>query len=282
MKKLTIFILPLIFWVGHAAAQSRVEIIQLKHRTAEELLPILRPILGEDGTITGSAYTLIIKAKPRGMRSAKRVLARLDTALRNLRIIVKQGTRTQLNALNASLSARIPLSNKGTVSLNPGGAGGGGQGLSGRFSRDGRRVSGRLREESRADDVMRTQQVLTEEGRPAMIHIGQRIPFQTFTLNEGASVEFHDVAVGFSVLPRVNGNNVFLEIDSENSEAGPGGINFQEVHTTVSGRLGQWIEIGALAETQASDGRGVLAGDRVRASDRRAVFIKVVEARHQR
>lgn len=282
MKKLTVFILLFIFPASYAAAQSRVEVIQLKHRTAEEMLPILRPILGEGGTITGNNYTLIIKAKPRGMRSAKQVLAKLDKALRNLRIIVKQGTRSQLNARSAGLSARIPLSNKGTVRLNPGGAAGGGQGLSGRFSRDGHSVSGRLHGESRSEDVMRTQQVVTVEGRPARIHIGQRIPFQTFTQNEGASVEFHDVAIGFSVLARVNGNNVFLEIDSENSETGPGGINFQEVHTTVTGRLGQWIEIGALAETQASDGRGVLAGDRIRASDRRTVFIKVVEARNQR
>ena len=275
MKKLSVFILILIFSASHATAQSRVEVIKLKHRTAEELIPLIQPILGDGGTISGSGYTLILKAKPGNMRSAKQVLAKLDTALRNIRIIVKQGTRTQLNAYNASLSARVPIGNKGSIAINPGSPAG--PGLNARFSKDGHMFRGNINEENYSDDVMLTQQVVTLEGRPAMIHIGQRIPFQTFTRHEGASVQFQDVRTGFFVLPRVNGANVILDIHPEVSSAGPGGINFQEVHTTVSGHLGEWIEVGALAEDSVSEGRGVLSSGQLRTSDRRTVFIKALE-----
>ena len=275
MKKLIAFTLLFSFIACQVSAQTRVEVIKLKHRTAEELIPLLQPILGDGGTITGSGYTLILKAASREMKSAKQVLAQLDTSLRNLRIIVKQGTRSQLNAYNESLSARIPIGNKGSVGINPGAPRG--PGLNARFSKDGHRVRGHLNEERFSGDTMRTQQVVTVEGRPAMIHIGQRIPFQTFTPNQGTSVQFQDVRNGFSVLPRVNGNNVTLDIHPENSEVGPGGINYQEVHTMVNGQLGEWIEIGSLAEDHTSGGSGILSNSQVRSNDRRTVFIKVLE-----
>jgi len=278
MKKRIAFTLLFIFLASYASAQTQVEVIKLKHRTVEELIPLLQPILGDGGTITGSGYTLILKAASREMKFAKQVLAQLDSALRNLRIIVKQGTRSQLNASNASLSARVPLGNKGTIGINRGAPGG--KGLNARFSKDGYRVRGHVNEERFSNDEMITQQVVTMEGRPAMIHIGQSIPFQTFTPNQGTSVQFQDVRKGFSVLPRVNGNNVTLDIHPENSEVSPGGINFQEVHTTVSGKLGQWMEIGSLSEDQTSGGRGVLSGRQVRSSDRRTVFIQVLEEKN--
>ncbi|MGV7220299.1 MAG: secretin N-terminal domain-containing protein [Nitrospinales bacterium] len=278
MKKLLGFTLIFIFLASYASAQTRVEVIKLKHRTAEELIPLLQPILGEGGTITGSGYTLILKAAAREMNSAKQVLAQLDTSLRNLRIIVKQGTRSQLNASSANLSARVPLGNNGTLRVNPGAPSG--PGLNAGYYKDGYRVRGNVNEERFSTDNMQTQQVVTLEGRPAMIHIGQRIPFQTFTPNQGTSVQFQDVRKGFSVLPRVNGNNVTIDIHPENSEVGPGGINFQEVHTMVNGRLGEWIEIGSLAEDHASGGRGILSGSQVRSNDRRTVFIQVLEEKN--
>ena len=278
MRKLISFTLLFIFLAGYASAQTRVEVIKLKHRTAEELIPILQPILGENGTITGTGYTLVLKASSREMNSAKQVLAQLDTALRNLRIIVKQGTRSQLDASSASLSARVPLGNKGTIRVNPGASGG--PGLNAGFSKDGYRVRGNANQERFSDDTMLTQQVVTMEGRPATIHIGQRIPFQSFTANQGASVQFQDVRKGFSVLPRVNGNNVTLDIHPENSAVGPGGINFQEVHTTVQGKLGEWIEIGALAEDHTSGSSGILSGSQVRSNDNRTVFIQVLEEKN--
>jgi type II secretory pathway component GspD/PulD (secretin) len=278
MKKLTGFVLLFIFLASYASAQTRVEVIKLKHRTAEELIPLLQPILGDGGTITGTGYTLILKASSRDMNSAKQVLAQLDSALRNLRIIVKQGTRTQLNASTASLSARVPIGNKGSIGVNPGASGG--PGLNAGFSKDGYRVRGHANEERISNDNMFTQQVVTMEGRPATIHIGQRIPFQTFTPNQGTSVQFQDVRKGFSVLPRVNGNNVRLDIHPENSAIGAGGINFQEVHTTVQGQLGEWIEIGAMAEDHTSGSSGILSGSQVRSNDRRTVFIQVLEEKN--
>lgn len=275
LKKLTLFILIFLAVAALASAQSRVEIIQLKHRLASELIPILQPLLGDQGSLTGMGYKLIVKTTPQNMRTVKQVLSKLDTAPRSLRIIVKQGLRSYFYAREAEISGQVRLSDKGVIGVNPGGSGG--PGLSGTLAGKDGHVSGRLHEDRFSEDTMRTQQVVTLEGRPASIQIGQRIPFETFSPNEGKTVEFKDVVTGFSVLPRVNGNNVVLDIHPQVSSMGAGIINFQEVHTTVSGKLGEWIEVGALAEDSSTYGSRILANTQVRSNDKRSVFMKVVE-----
>ncbi|MCH8207927.1 MAG: hypothetical protein IIA62_02545, partial [Nitrospinae bacterium] len=129
MKKLTLFILIFLAVAALASAQSRVEIIQLKHRLASELIPILQPLLGYQETLTGMGYKLIVKTNPENMRTVKGLIGQLDTALRSLRIIVKQGLRSYFYAREAEISGQVRLSDKGVIGVNPGGPGG--PGLSG-------------------------------------------------------------------------------------------------------------------------------------------------------
>jgi hypothetical protein len=48
----------------HAAGQNMLEIIPLRYRTVDQVLPALRPLLEPGGTLTGQGNQLIVRASP--------------------------------------------------------------------------------------------------------------------------------------------------------------------------------------------------------------------------
>ena len=66
---------------------------------------------------------------------------------------------------------------------------------------------------------------------------------------------------GFEVLPRVSGDTVTLEIRpfrAKRSPSGGGVIEQQELSTTVSGKLGEWMSIGGVEEQEKREGIGTV------------------------
>ena len=72
-----------------AAAQG-LEIIPLQHRTVEQVLPVLRPLLEPGGTLTGQSNQLIVRASPRNLAEIRSALEAIDRPLRRLQISVRQ------------------------------------------------------------------------------------------------------------------------------------------------------------------------------------------------
>jgi hypothetical protein len=58
-----------------------------------------------------------------------------------------------------------------------------------------------------------------------------------------------------------------------------GSINIQQAATTVSGRLGEWIEIGGVAQGAANQQSALLGSTRETSSDNRRILLKVDEIR---
>ena len=118
-----------------------------------------------------------------------------------------------------------------------------------------------------------TQTLRVLEGREAFIGVGQSVPVGgrqvTRTVVNGQVVEqvvdttqYRDVATGFYVRPRVAGDHVILDISAQRESLSSdirGGVNVQRAVTTVSGRLGEWIEIGGIRQ-DASGQQSVLLG----------------------
>ena len=92
--------------------------------------------------------------------------------------------------------------------------------------------------------------------------------------------EYRDASTGFSVVPRIQGNLVTLDIDPQREtfdDSRRGAINVQRVVTTVSGRLGEWMDLGGVNESR-SDGQSTLFGrSSTSSSERRGVQVKVEE-----
>ena len=70
-------------------AQS-LETIPLRYRTAEDLLPILQPLVPQGSAITGTGNVLLVRTDAATLRQLREAVARLDRAPRQLLITVGQ------------------------------------------------------------------------------------------------------------------------------------------------------------------------------------------------
>jgi type II secretory pathway component HofQ len=277
---LVFFTLLLLMLAGAARAQEiNVEIIELRYRSAEEMLPILQPLVEPPGSVGALQNKLIIRGTPAGLRQIKSLVAQLDTAPRQLLITVDQGTLSQTRERASGISGHAA---SGDVEVfipsdvppgTPGIAVGG---------RDGA-IEARSGIRRGSSDSGGQQQLRVLDGREAVIYLGQSVPFARKSKGPGGAliedIEYRDVMVGFSVLPRVQGDQVTLEISpQQESISGAGGtISVQRSSTSVSGRLGEWIDIGGATQEQVSENRSLSSSRSSRRQDTHQVRVKVEE-----
>lgn len=255
-------LLLLLLAASLALAQGTMEIIPLRHRTAEQVLPALRPLVEPGGVLTGQANQLIVRTSARNLEEIKTALAVIDTPLRRLQISVRFDT--------AGDSSRSGIDTRGVIGTD-------------RSRIDVRVEDTRARHEERVD-----QRIQVLEGGRAFIATGESRPLrqrQIVHTPGGAvitdSTVMQDLTTGFEVVPRVSGGNVFLDIapQRETRGASPGSVQAQRVATTVSARLGEWFEIGGVGETSMQGERGILASSERRGSESRRIWVRVDEVR---
>lgn len=203
-------------------AENALEIITLRHRTAEQVLPALRPLMKPGATLTGSRNQLIVRTSPANLADLRLALEALDRPLRRLQISVRfdESREAALGRIEAS----------GSV-----GSRGSGFDLKAQESRtaSGERVDQRV-------------QVL--EGSRAVIYSAQSRPVRQRIHTPGGVIPqevtvIHDQATGFTVVPQFAGKGVRLEI------AGQGGA--QHAATSVEVGLGEWIHLGSTSTAAA-------------------------------
>lgn len=270
-----------------AGAQTTVEVVPLKYRKSEQVIPVLQPLLGRDSSITGFQNQLVIRATPAELAQVKRVLADIDTAPRRLLITVRQDTDLDRDRREAELSGSIGNDNARITVPGSGSRSGGNV-----IFRDGDdRLRGRVVDSQRSSSSSTSQSIQVLEGYSAFIRVGESRPVRSRqvvrTVVNGQIVdrviegtEYRDANTGFSVVPRVQGNLVTLDIDPQREtfdDSRRGAVNVQRVVTTVSGRLGEWMDLGGVNESR-SDGQSTLLGrSSTRSDERRGVQVKVEE-----
>lgn len=282
-------LLALLAGTGAQAQQTVVEVVPLRYRTAAEVIPILQPILAREGSLSGFQGQLVVRTTPANLEEIKRVLSGLDTAPRQLLITVRQDSETGRSASAAEVSGSVG-GDHGRVTV-PGGRDPRGGGTV--VLRDGDdNVRLNVREGSGSHADRNTQSVRVMEGREAFLRIGQSVPVRERQVQRSVvggrvvertveTTQFRDAADGLYVLPRVSGDRVTLDISAqrESLSRAHGSANVRGLVTTVSGRLGEWIEIGG-ASRDASAQQSVLLGRSATAArDSRSVQIKVEEVR---
>ncbi|HXG28048.1 MAG TPA: secretin N-terminal domain-containing protein [Nevskiales bacterium] len=260
------------------AAETVFEIIELRHRSAEELLPVLRPLVEPEGTIGSVQNKLIVRAPRANMAELRRLVAQLDAAPRQLLVTVRQGSqrdsRTRAVGVSGTLeSGDVTVEVPPTIDPTLPGIGVD-SGDAAVELRGGRRET-----QDRNDD---DQQLRVLEGSEAVIYVGQAVPYSTKTLGPGGlvseTVQFREVLTGFVVRPRVQGDQVVLDISpqQESPSTEPGGaISVSRLSTSVSGRLGEWIDLGAVTQQSSTETRGDFSRSRTDSEARRQVLIKV-------
>ncbi len=275
----------LLFSLSAFAQQSVLEVIDLKYRSADQIVPVLKPLLAPGGTISSLQNQIILRTTPQNMAELRKVLAAVDVRPRRLVISVRQeavGTGLDSEAeVSGSIGtgdvrATVPGSRKqqgGNVEIK-----GGGNKASARV----------LSTQSFAND-RGVQSVQVLEGNEALIRVGQSIPIRNESIiqtPQGAqvsqSVEYRDADAGFRVRPRLNGDNVTMEISSRRdavSEPNSQTFSIQRVDTVVTARLGEWIEIGAIDQSRTRSENGTISRRTGSVTDDRKIFLKVDEVR---
>lgn len=264
--------------LAHAAtlfAQGGLEILPLRHRSAEQVVPVLRGLLEPGGTVTGQGYQLFVRTSPGNLDDLKRALAALDTPQRRLLISVRFDS--------ASDSSRDAIEARGTVRS-------GGSVISNqRFPSDRTQADVRLNSNRGTSNERVDQRVQVLEGSRALISTGQSRPLQQRQVFSGPggtvvreSTMMQDIDTGFEVMPRLSGNTVFLDIYPQRQTPGalgPGSVQSERVSSSISAQLGEWVELGVAAESASNSAGGVLSSRDSRRTEARGVWVRVEELR---
>lgn len=266
-----LFALAFAFGVAHA---DEVEVIQLKYRTAEQVIPTLRPLVEPGGAISGLQSTLVIRASRANIAQLKQVLDTLDRTPRRLLISVRQDAGGSFERRGAGVAGTV---GSGDVRVG--------------VNESPRRESGvtiGAYDSSGTRDASVASQVQALEGSPAYIATGQSVPVQstvvTPTPGGGRIVQnttsFQSTGSGVYVIPRVSGDRVFLDIAQQmSSPQGAGAANYQSISTTASGRLGEWFPLGGIDQSATRSQSGILQGAAGARTSTSSVWVKVDEIR---
>ena len=220
-----------------------LEIIPLPHRLVSEVLPLLGPLLAPEGTLTGTNNQLIIKTTPVNLAEIERALASIDVPFTRLRIPVAQ--------------SRVDHSNLGSPSA--GGAY--------RAPGAGRQLALEARTGTRAGgyDQQVGQSVLTLDGQPAYINVGQ-ISAVPVVLGNGLAPgqwvsignSVQTASTGFYVTPHLRQDSVLLSLDSRLERFAPDGSNTIASNATtvnLNAQLAEWVVVGGSTQRDGQTAR---------------------------
>jgi hypothetical protein len=267
---------------------SVIEVVDLAHRKAAEVLPVLQPLVEPGGSVSALGNQLVIRATPRQLAEVRKVLALVDKRPRRLLVTVSQDADLARARSGAELRGTVG-GRDATVTL-PGEPGGPraaeaarAQALEARVYRS---------QSAAAERVGRSVQVL--DGNSAFVATGASAPLPTRLTVVGPggtrvieSTRYVDALAGFHVRPRTRGDEVTVEISASGDRfaahdpatreglAPPGTVDVQRLDTVVTGRLGEWIDLGGADRELLRGEEGSAWRSRDAAAGTRRWYLKV-------
>lgn len=264
---------------------AETRLFDLQHRRAAEVAATLQEALGSEARVVPVRDSLMVSASVADLDLAAELIARLDRPARMLRIYVAQDQQARDNgsALGGAVAGRVDdvtIMAGRPAPRSPGGATVIVGGEHGMIAGSGSVVS---RNESR-----RTEQfVMTLEGSPARISVGQQLPFTERWLvlarrhvQVYESTHYASVDTGFEVTPELLvGNQVELTIhpfmafidDTRHSRQ----IRFSELATRVRIPVDAWFDLGGTMSNRDEVSREILGTARHEGAEGGGVRVRV-------
>jgi type II secretory pathway component GspD/PulD (secretin) len=251
-----------------------LQVIDLRHRPAEQVIPVLQPLLEPGGVITGTDAMLFVRTSPANFEQIRQAVAVLDRTPRQLRITVGQGT-VESDTGSAVRGSATVGSGDVQVGVNRPPVGEAG-------------VTATARHTTQRADLRNLSSVTTLEGTETFISIGQAAPVTSTQVTPGwigpnvaQTTEYRDANTGFYATPRVSGDLVTLELSpTQQRFRGPPSdrrIETAGIVTQVNGQLGEWIPVGASSAANRSDTSGLLTWGTRSDQASYSVWVKVEE-----
>ena len=214
---------------GTAHADS-IELITLQNRMAEDVIPLIQPMLQPGDAISGSGSQLILRASPATHAQVQRVLQGLDRTPRNLIISVRSDD--EMRAARAGVEGRVLVHPEG-VSVN-----------------------GRIESSRSSLDNNATQQIRVLEGSPARLRVGREMPYTQPVwvetpngMQRVPATAIRETGRWLNVAPTLQGEQVLLDIQPESAQINPQhprSTDVQSLSTRVRVPLGQWVPLGGV------------------------------------
>lgn len=263
-----------------AAGADSIQVIELKHRPASEVMPMVRPLLGPNDAVSGTDYRLIVRAPPATVAEVERMVREIDIARRQLTLTVRHVQSGVHERSTHGISGEVPIGNRGSVRLPKSMRGhdtvviGDPNGVQYR--------GGERRTTGRSDQ---TQQLRVQDGASAYLRMGQSIPHVQRVLTLAGNrwvvsdeATLRDATTGFDVRPQLRGDRVQLDITprvARLSDSRRGIVDFREATTRVTVKLGEWIELGQVLNQNAEVNRAILRRDTELGDTEWRVLLKV-------
>ena len=271
------YILILLLVVTTFAGADELEVLQLRYRSLNEVLPVLQPLLEPGGALTGMNDQLILRASAKNREQIKAVLAHIDQAPRQLVIYVRQNMNQQQQNRGINVNGQInaggvavivPRQQRPTARLSDG------------------NVNLDVQDTQRNSQESADQMVRVIDGGAAYIHAGVSVPVpmrSVYYAANGTVVStatiYQDLGSGFYATPRLTGEHVTLEISPQqtSSQTGQyGSRNVQRLTTTVQTRLGEWVQIGGTDSNNTQTSNQLLGRDSQSQQSQRGIWLKVM------
>ena len=261
-------------------ASDAIRIIELKHRPAAEVAPLIRPLLGPNDALSTTDYRLIIRARPSTVAAIERVVRDIDVARRQLTITVRQFQSSEHDRSSHGISGDVPIGDRGNVRLpkRP-------RGNETVIIGDPNGVQYRGGERRTTDRSEQTQTLRVQDGASGYLRMGQSIAQVQRVLSlvgdrwvESAELSERDITTGFDVRPQLRGDRVQLDIApriARLSDPRRGIVDFSEATTSVNVKLGEWIDLGQVLSQGSEINRAILQRDVERNSGTWRVLLKV-------
>jgi type II secretory pathway component GspD/PulD (secretin) len=257
------------FMTCTAMAAPQFKIITLQHRFAEELLPVLQPLAGRNGTVSAFSNQLIVNAEPDALASIEATARMLDIERRNWHITVSNNTSSNRDSSRMGASGEIGRDVRVGVPDSRG--------------RIRRGVNIELEENQRQWSESGNMDLRTLDGEAAFIRVGQEIPYTTYWVElsrryarVAQDTQWRDVSVGFAIRPCQIGEKIDLEITPRLAAPGKNGvIDFTEMATHIQARPGEWVDLGGMLSGRNEVNRAILSSDQANGSASTSLRIKV-------
>ncbi len=261
VKKL-LLIVSLVVFSASAIAEQVIELVPLKSQLPQNIIPVIKPLLGEGAAISSMHNQLIIKADKTELAEIKRLIQQLDSPPRRLFIEVSHEASSLKQQSDNQVSGR--LSNTEQSRLNV-----------------------KIKRHKTQNQLDSNQMVRATEGYPALIHYGHIIPTYDYDITFDGDrfrrqryTDYREATSGFYVVPRIIGNQVSLEILQQRNryQPGDGSIAVQGSSTFVHGQLGEWIRLGSIGETGDSRGHGLIYQRTTNLQQDQQIYVRVTVA----
>ena len=257
-----LFLLLVCTLISFPVLAEELETFQLKGVTLQEIIPLVKPFVGPDGTVTGMHDKLIVRTTSERMVEVRKILQQFDRAPRRLLLQVRDTAPSETETNHIDLSV-----NKPRLRL--------GEGKDNRL---------RLKHYSTETQEANLRTLQTIEGQPTMITSGISRPVTTGRgyivgprASEWASYDFQNISSDLYATVRLVGDRVRIEIATQRQApiAGSPAVSQQATTNVINGRLGVWLPLAGISTRIQQESSGIASRANSETSRESELWVRV-------